>query len=94
MKRTAAFVVVAVGTFGFAGPAWAHEGGHQGGCEEFGRSNLSVGKDPGAWLPGARNLGDIVSSLTALDDGQPGVGDFVESVDHAACRPRPGTGGL
>jgi hypothetical protein len=26
-----------------------------------------------------------VSGFAKLDDGQPGVGDIVESVDHAAC---------
>jgi len=69
-----------------ATPALAHEGGHQGGCAAFGQVNRVIGQDPAAFgFPDARNLGDIVSSFAKADDGQPGVGDVVENVDHAAC---------
>jgi hypothetical protein len=69
-----------------ATPAPAHEGGHRGGCEEFGHINRVIGQDPSAYgFTSARNLGDIVSGFATLDDGQPGVGDIVENVDHAAC---------
>lgn len=69
-----------------AAPAFAHEGGHQGGCEDFGHLNRAIGQDPAAFgFPDARNLGDIVSLFAQADDGQPGVGDVVENVDHAAC---------
>ncbi|HEY3017481.1 MAG TPA: hypothetical protein VGJ23_01485 [Gaiellaceae bacterium] len=69
-----------------AAPAFAHEGGHQGGCEEFGHLNRVIGQDPAAFgFPDARNLGDVVSLFAQADDGQPGVGDVVENVDHAAC---------
>jgi hypothetical protein len=86
MKRTAALVAIAVGTFGFAGPARAHEGGHRGGCEDFGHINRLIGKNPGAYgFPAARHLGDAVSSLAGRKDGRPGVADVVESIDHAGC---------
>ena len=39
--------------------ALAHQGGHQGGCEEFGQLNRAIGQDPaGFGLPEARTLGD------------------------------------
>jgi hypothetical protein len=86
MKRWAACVVLAVGVVGFDGQASAHEGGHQGGCEDFGHVNREIGHDPAAFgFPDARNLGNIVSSFAHIDDGQPGVGDVVENVDHLAC---------
>jgi len=67
-----------------ATPAFAHEGGHQGGCEAFGQLNHDIAQDPAAFgFPDARNLGDIVSGFARVDDGQPGVGDVVENVDHA-----------
>lgn len=67
-------------------PAFAHEGGHKGGCADFGHVNRAIAQDPAAFgFPDARNLGDIVSSFAVADDGQPGVGDVVENVDHAAC---------
>jgi hypothetical protein len=67
----------------------AHGGGHQGGCEDFGHINREIGKDPAAFgFPGARNLGDIVSSFAHLDDAHAGVSDIVENVDHQACGPQ------
>ena len=49
--------------------ALAHDGGHTGGCAEFGHINRPIGQDPAAFgFPWARNLGDIV-----------------ENVDHVAC---------
>jgi hypothetical protein len=69
-----------------AAPAVAHSGGHRGGCEEFGQINRLIGQDPASFgFPDARNLGDIVSVFAKADDGVPGVGDIVESIDHAAC---------
>lgn len=69
-----------------AAPALAHGGGHRGGCEEFGHFNRLIGHDPASFgFPNARNLGDIVSVFAKADDGAPGVGDIVESIDHAAC---------
>lgn len=66
--------------------ALAHEGGHRGGCDEFGQLNGAIATDPASFgFPEARNLGDIVSAFARDDDGQPGVGDIVEQVDHAAC---------
>lgn len=81
-------IAAAAAAFGLlaAAPALAHEGGHPGGCEEFGQINRVIGQNPGAFgFPGARNLGDIVSGFAKLDDGQSGVGDIVENIDHAAC---------
>jgi hypothetical protein len=44
-------------------PGLAHQGGHQGGCEDFGHLNRQIGQNPGDFgFPNARNLGDIVSS--------------------------------
>jgi hypothetical protein len=66
--------------------AVAHDGGHAGGCEDFGQINRDIGQDPAAFgFAWARNLGDIVSWFAGLEDGVPGVADIVESVDHAAC---------
>jgi len=86
MRLKAIAAVTACGALLAAAPAPAHEGGHKGGCEEFGQINYDVGKDPAAFgFPDARNLGDIVSSFATASDGRPGVGDIVEQVDHAAC---------
>jgi hypothetical protein len=69
-----------------ASVAIAHDGGHAGGCEDFGQLNRDIGQDPGAYgFAWARNLGDIVSWFAGQDDGTPGVGDIVEAVDHASC---------
>lgn len=68
----------------------AHEGGHRGGCEDFGHVNLEIARDPASFgFDWARNLGDIVSWF-ATDPGAPGadvpgVGDIVETYDHKAC---------
>jgi hypothetical protein len=86
MRLTAIAAVTASGALLAAAPALAHEGGHKGGCEEFGQINYDIGKDPAAFgFPGARNLGDLVSSFAQANDGKPGVGDIVEQIDHAAC---------
>jgi hypothetical protein len=88
MNLVRSVMAVGVATIGllFATPAFAHEGGHQGGCAAFGQLNHDIAQDPAAFgFPDARNLGDIVSSFATLPDGQPGVGDVVETVDHAAC---------
>jgi hypothetical protein len=86
MKVTAIAAVAAAGALLPAAPALAHGGGHKGGCEEFGQINYDIGKDPAAFgFAGARNLGDIVSGFAKLSDAQPGVGDIVEEIDHAAC---------
>ena len=85
MKVKRSMIAAVVAAFGLlaATPALAHEGGHQGGCAAFGHVNHDIAQDPGAFgFPDARNLGDIVSGFAALDDGQPGVGDVVENVDH------------
>jgi hypothetical protein len=68
----------------------AHEGGHKGGCEEFGQINREIGQDPARFgFDWARNLGDIVSWFAtdpgAPGAGVPGVGDIVQLYDHAAC---------
>jgi hypothetical protein len=68
----------------------AHEGGHRGGCANFGHGNRQIGQDPASFgFDWARNLGDIVSWF-ATDPGAPGadvpgVGDIVEDYDHQAC---------
>lgn len=63
-----------------------HDGGHVGGCEDFGQINRLIGQDPAAYgFPWASNLGEIVSWFAALEDDAPGVGDIVEGVDHLAC---------
>jgi hypothetical protein len=86
MRLTAVAALTASAALLAAAPALAHEGGHKGGCEEFGHINYDIGKDPAAFgFPGARNLGDIVSSFAQANDAQPGVGDIVEQIDHAAC---------
>ncbi len=81
-------------------PALAHEGGHRGGCEEFGHTNYQWAGNPeavvaflegalGIDMPDARNLGGIVSWFAQDPDSwpgeNPGVGDIVELSDHAAC---------
>jgi hypothetical protein len=87
MKLTRSTIAAAAAAGGLvAAPALAHEGGHKGGCAAFGHINHDIAQDPAAFgFPEARNLGDIVSDFARLDDGQPGVGDVVETVDHAAC---------
>lgn len=86
VKSSAVAAVAAAFGLLAATPALAHEGGHQGGCEQFGHLNRAIGQDPAAFgFPDARNLGDIVSQFAVADDGQPGVGDVVENVDHLAC---------
>lgn len=78
--------IACIGALLAAAPAAAHEGGHPGGCEEFGQINYDIGKDPAAFgFPWARNLGDLVSTFAKASDAQPGVGDIVEQIDHAAC---------
>ena len=70
-----------------ATPVLGHDGGHAGGCADFGRINRQIAENPGAFgFPWARNLGDIVGSFARAADLQPGVGDIVEDVDHAACK--------
>ncbi len=64
----AATVVLAAGA---VTPAFAHEGGHKGGCEDFGQANQTF----------APNLGPLVSDFARAPDGR-GVGDIVENVDH------------
>ena len=86
MRLTAIAAVTASGVLLAAAPALAHDGGHRGGCEEFGQINYDIGKDPASFgFPAARSLGDIVSSFARASDAQPGVGDIVEQIDHAAC---------
>ena len=88
MRLMRSMIAAAAATVGLlvATPAVAHEGGHQGGCAAFGQLNHDIAQDPAAFgFPDARNLGDIVSDFARADDGQPGVGDVVENVDHAAC---------
>jgi hypothetical protein len=86
MRMTAVAALTASAALLAAAPAFAHEGGHKGGCEEFGHINYDIGKDPAAFgFPAARNLGDIVSSFAQANDARPGVGDIVEQIDHAAC---------
>jgi len=85
-----------------ASPALAHEGGHQGGCEDFGHVNYDWAHNPeavvaaieaalGIDMPDAHNLGGIVSFFAQDPDSwpgvTPGVGDIVEISDHAACGP-------
>jgi hypothetical protein len=85
MKRFAACLLVLF-TVGVAEHASAHGGGHHGGCDEFGHLNHAIGHDPVAFgFPDARNLGDVISDFARAVDGQPGVGDIVENVDHLVC---------
>jgi hypothetical protein len=56
---------------GGATPAFAHEGGHAGGCAEFGIN----GNVP--------QQGPIVASFATQGPGV--VADIVANVDHAAC---------
>ena len=79
-------LIASVGALLAAAPAVAHQGGHKGGCEEFGQINYDIGKNPAAFgFPWAGNLGDLVSTFAKANDAQPGVGDIVEQIDHAAC---------
>lgn len=86
MKRLVLSGVAIAAVTLLSAPALGHDGGHAGGCEDFGRINRQIAQSPTdfgfAW---ARNLGDIVSSFARTADLQPGVGDVVEDVDHAAC---------
>jgi hypothetical protein len=52
-------------------PAFAHEGGHKGGCADFGIN----GNVP--------QQGPIVASFATQGPGV--VADIVENIDHAAC---------
>jgi hypothetical protein len=65
MSATMAFVTAG------ATPEFAHEGGHKGGCAEFGIN----GNVP--------QQGPIVSSFATQEPGV--VADIVANVDHAAC---------
>ncbi|HXF50820.1 MAG TPA: hypothetical protein VNM43_03960 [Dehalococcoidia bacterium] len=86
MRRLAIAAVTVVAIAMAPAPVLAHRAGHAGGCEAFGHLNRAIGADPAAFgFPGARNLGDIVSAFAQMDDGQPGVGDIVEQIDHGAC---------
>jgi hypothetical protein len=67
---------------GGVAPAFAHEGGHQGGCEDFGHVNAALARDPAAFgFPEARNLGDIVTAFAQDPNGR-GIADVVETFDH------------
>jgi hypothetical protein len=86
MKRLVISTIAIASMTFLATPALAHDGGHAGGCADFGRINRQIAQSPGAYgFPWARNLGDIVSSFAQAADLQPGVADIVEDVDHAAC---------
>jgi hypothetical protein len=74
MRARLLVVVISTGmVLGVAGatPALAHEGGHRGGCAEFGIN----GNVP--------QQGPIVASFATQGPGV--VADIVENVDHAAC---------
>lgn len=86
VRRLIVSALVAVFGLLAATPAFAHQGGHKGGCEDFGHVNRAIAQDPASFgFPDARNLGDIVSGFAHEADGQPGVSDIVENVDHLAC---------
>ncbi len=101
MKRLIVLVAAAGLAIGAVTPALAHEGGHEGGCEEFGHGNLYWARnasDVAAALEAALgidlpddvdSLGDIVSWFAQDTDSwpgvSPGVGDIVELADHLAC---------
>jgi hypothetical protein len=87
MRTLAAAGVIAVvaAGLGFGFPVSAHEGGHQGGCEDFGQVNGQIAREGHPAFPWADSLGDIVSYFAHLDDAHPGVTDIVENVDHLAC---------
>ena len=63
--------------------AFAHEGGHPGGCADFGHVNGEIARGEVS-VPGfeGASLGEIVSTFAHDPDGR-GVGDVVENVDHA-----------
>ena len=63
------------------GAAFAHGGGHQGGCAAMGLGFAAFSQNPPApWS----STGDLVSFL-ALDGTGRGVGDVVEDFDHTFC---------
>jgi hypothetical protein len=88
MKRIHALAAAVCAAFGLlgAGPALAHEGGHRGGCADFGQVNGEIARGE-VTVPGYEgwSLGQIVSSFAVAPDGEPGVGDVVRDVDHLAC---------
>jgi hypothetical protein len=86
MRRLLAVICAASGMLFAAAPALAHEGGHAGGCEDFGHVNGEIARGE-VTVPGYEgwSLGEIVSSFAVADDGEPGVGDVVRDVDHLAC---------
>ena len=53
-----------------AAPAFAHQGGHPGGCADFGHANIP-------------QQGPIIASFASSGPGV--VADIVENIDHAAC---------
>ena len=72
-------------TVGGVAPAFGYEGGHPGGCADFGHVNGEIARGE-VTVPGfeGANLGEIVSSFAHDPNGR-GVGDVVEDVDHQAC---------
>lgn len=85
-RLTVSIVVAVVLALAALTPVLAHEGGHAGGCAAFGQLNRAIGQDPDSFgFVGYRNLGEIISDFAQADDGVPGVGDIVETIDHAAC---------
>jgi hypothetical protein len=65
------------------GAAFAHGGGHQGGCAAMGLGFAAFSQNPAPWS----STGDLVSFL-ALDGTGRGVGDVVEDFDHLLCGPQ------
>ena len=84
VKRLVAAGVV-VATLGSAAPAFAHAGGHRGGCEEFGHINLYYSRLIRETPGGYKSLGDAISDFARDPDGR-GVGDVVETQDHPLCQ--------
>ncbi len=60
------------------GAAFAHEGGHQGGCKEMGLAFAAFSQS----APAA--TGEFVKGLAHDGTGR-GVGDVVEDFDHTFC---------
>lgn len=75
MKRFLVALSVAGVALGSLTPVLAHEGGHSGGCKEFGQANQAFAPD----------LGKLVSSFATTGPGV--VAGIVETFDHAACGP-------